>query len=112
MSQKPQPVKFTPEELARIEARKKRDQASKIDPEWQLLAEFGYYYGWQAIQDVRNNVIDIETFNNLLKGARKVWAQKMIDESVVTFTSVAATNSKKPQDVMNKGLKSFYKEVK
>lgn len=108
----PQKLSFTPEELARVEARKKREESETISPEWRLLAEFGHYFGWQAIRDVMNNEIDIQTFNQLLKGARKVWASKMIDQSVVNFTAYAASQSKKPNDVMKKGMKEFYKEAK
>lgn len=111
-SKTPQKLKFSPDELAKIQARKDREEAESISPEWRLLSEFGYYYGWQAIRDVMDNEIDIQTFNQLLKGARKIWASKMIDQSVVNFTAHAASQSKKPGDVMKKGMKEFYKEAK
>lgn len=43
------------------------------------LAEFGYYYGWQAIQDVRMNIISMDEMNVLLEGARKVWYSKLVE---------------------------------
>lgn len=111
---KPQPkyLELTPEQLEKIAKRKRQDEVAKVTPEWRLLAEFGYYYGWQAVRDVRNNDIDIDSFNNLIAGARKVWAGQLLDLSTMFYTSMGATKSKKPQSFINRGLASFIKEVK
>lgn len=108
----PQYLEISPQDLEKIARRREQDESTKVDPEWRLLAEFGDYYGWSAIQAVRNNEIDIDTFNGLLAGGRKVWAGKILDLSTMVFGAVAAANSKKPQTVLTKVLKNFYKEVK
>lgn len=51
------------------------------------LAEFGYYYGWQAIQDVRENKISIDEMNVLLEGARKVWYSKLVEQGGMQVVS-------------------------
>lgn len=109
---KPKSLELTQAELDKVAERRKRDETTKISPEWRLLAEFGIYYGWEAIKAVRNNEISTDEFNSLLSGGRKVWAGRMIDLSTVTFTSLVASKSKKPQSVMNKGLKEFIREVR
>lgn len=105
-------LELTEEQLAKIAKRKRQDEASKVSPEWRLLSEFGTYYGFSGVTAVMENEIDTYTFNNLLSGARKVWADKVLDMSTATFAGVAATKSKNPQSVMNKNLAKFYKEVK
>lgn len=111
-SQKPKKYKPTPEELAKVARLKGEVEAKYVSPEWRMLAEFGYYYGWEAVMSVMTNEIDIDTFNNLLAGARKVWAGQIVDMGQMTFTAHAAAQSKNPQRVMNDGLKQFYNESK
>lgn len=108
----PKRLELTPEQLEKVALRKAEDEASVVPTEWRLLAEFGMHYGWEAIRDVQNNEIDINTFNYLLAGARKVWAGKMLDLSTVIYTDLVASNSKKPQAAINKGLKEIMKEAK
>lgn len=105
-------LELTPEQLEKVASRKRQDEVSKVSPEWRLLSEFGYYYGWEGVEAVMNNDIETGTFNNLLAGARKVWASKLLDMSTVMYTSLVASKSKKPQNVMSKGLSVFQKEVK
>lgn len=108
----PKPLELTPEQLERIRLRKERDEGVKVSPEWRLVAEFGYYFGWSGVEAVMNNDIDIGVFNNLLAGARKVWYGRVLDLSAMTYTSVGATKTKKPKSFMDKGLAFFRKEVR
>lgn len=108
----PKPLELTQEDLDKVAARKEKDDATKVSPEWRLLSEFGMYYGWEAIVAVRKNEISIDEFNSLLAGARKAWAARLIDLSTVVYTSLVASNSKKPQTAINRGLKEFIKEVR
>lgn len=108
----PKYLELSKEDLERVQRRRQAETAIEVPVEWRLLAEFGYYYGWGAVNAVRNNEIDIEEFNNLLSGARKVHSSKMIDLATVNYTSLVASKSKKPQNVMNGGLKHFYKDVR
>lgn len=105
-------LELTQDELDKVAERKQKAEATKITPEWRLLAEFGYYYGYEGIKAVRENEIEIEAFNDLLAGARKVWAGKVLDLSTSIYTAVAATKSKKPNNVFNSGLERFIKEAR
>lgn len=108
----PKSLELTEQQLERIAQRKKRDETSKVTPEWRLVSEFGTYYGWSGVEAVMNNDIDIYTFNDLLTGARKIWAGKLVELSTVIYTSVGATKSKKPKTVLSKGMAEFIKETK
>jgi hypothetical protein len=107
----PKYLEINEADLEKVQKRKHLDEIGKVPIEWRLLSEFGIFYGWGAVQAVRNNEIDSAEFNYLLSGGRKVWAARMIDNATVHFTALAASKSKKPRDVMNKGLKHFNKEV-
>lgn len=103
---------LTPEELAKAKAVKQRHEAKKLTPELQLVAEFGYYYGWEAVRDVLKNNIDLETMLGLLYGARKVWYRQVIDGAVASQVAFVSANSKSPQSTFNKGMAPFMKEIK
>ncbi len=99
-------------DLEKIQKRKDTDELAKVPTAWRLLGEFGTYYGWEAMIAVRNNEIDSLEFNYLLATGRKLWAGRMLDEASVYFTALVASKSKKPRQVMEKGLKNFREEVK
>src|SRR5215217_5582784 len=61
-----------------------------ISPSVYAVAEFGYYYGWDAVLAVRRGytvepitkikeVFSLEEMNVLLEGARKVWYSKLVE---------------------------------
>lgn len=104
-------IKLPDSALEKINAAREQKEASKIEREWRLLAELGMYYGWQAVRDVRQNEVDIDTFNMMIKAGRKVEAQKTLDYAHATFGAVAATKSKNPSSALKKVLKHFYKEA-
>lgn len=58
-----------------------------ISPEIFITAELGYYYGWEAIQAVRDNDITLDEMNVLLEGARKVWYTKLVEMGGVNSVS-------------------------
>lgn len=111
---RPKPLELTSEELARVAKAKERAQSSeiKVNPEWFNLAEFGYYFGWQAIRDVRENKIALEEMTLLLAGARKVWAGKVLDMAQASFVSYMSSQSSKPGSNFEKGIRSFVKVAK
>jgi hypothetical protein len=67
--------------LKRAEKRRGNDKRNnvKVSPEVYLIAEFGYFYGWDAIQAIRKNEIALDEVEVLLEGARKVWWAKLVD---------------------------------
>lgn len=109
---KPKVLELTPEELERVNKARKNHDKKKVNPEWQFLAEFGYYYGWEGIKAIMDNEMTIDQATQLLLGSRKVWYSKVIDNAIATQTAVASANSKKPGSVMKKGLSNFMKELR
>ncbi|WP_455677848.1 hypothetical protein [Sharpea azabuensis] len=94
--------------LARYHERTaKRDTDNKISTEVYLLAEFGYYFGWEAIQAVRHDDITIEEMFSLLEGARKVWYQKLVENARAMTISVASPLSKNGTKTFKEGMKPF-----
>jgi hypothetical protein len=105
-------LQISPEDLAKIQERKANDEKLKVDPEWLALAEFGYYYGWDAIQAVLSNEIDGETLVMLLQGARKLEARRFYDNAKASFIGGASANSKKPSQTFTKAVKGIEKSMK
>lgn len=112
----PQPKKYLeikPEHLARVQAA--QDKASdeiKVDNEWLLIAEFGKHYGWQAMQAVLNNEIDLETMTVLILGARKFDYSRQYANAQASFIGSASAQSKKPSKVFKKATEQLIKEMK
>ena len=52
-------------------ARQKERKAHRISPEIHMIAELGYFLGYEAIRDVRENKIDLDEVYALLEGCRK-----------------------------------------
>lgn len=108
-------LELTPDELAKVLQRKRSVEASKVkvSPEDLFVAEFGYYFGWEAMVSLANNEITFDDANVLLAGARKVWNAKLVDMASIMFTaSAAAQSGKKAKQVMQKGLDEFMKQAK
>lgn len=109
----PKRLELTPQELERVLRRKRQSEPIKVSPEELMVAEFGYYFGWEAMVAILNNEISLEDAGVLLAGARKVWSAKVVDLASVIYTASAASQSgKKAKSVMNKGLKEFIKQAK
>lgn len=85
---------------------------NKVSSQIYLLAEFGYYYGWQAVKDVRDCVITEEEMFVLLEGARKVYYNKLVEKSQVMTTAVATPLSKNSKKTYNEGMKQFIERSK
>lgn len=83
--------KFSPEDRAKMEARaraREAKQQSLITREWLSIAEFGVYFGWDAIKDVYLSGEDWLTHEQammLLNGARQVHASDVVDSARATM---------------------------
>lgn len=93
---------MTPEEqkkmLDRFKERtgqKEDSEGVKVNPQIYLVAEFGYYYGWQGIKAVRENDITFDEMFALLEGARKVWYKKITEQNHIITTAIASALAKK-----------------
>lgn len=101
--------------LKRFEKRKEdKGIQNKISNEMFLLSEFGYYYGWEAVKDVRSNKITFEEMFALLEGARKVWYQKLTEQYRMTTTSIGTSFAKRAdaKRVFDSGMGEIVKKGK
>lgn len=106
---------MTEEERKRVKARahKRRERGVvdvEISPEIYMVAEFGYYYGWQAVQAVRNNEISLTEMYALNEAARKVWYNKLVENSRASMVATASAMAGKKQDAVksfDSGMKPF-----
>ncbi|MBF1220675.1 MAG: hypothetical protein HXM25_03095 [Haemophilus parainfluenzae] len=99
---------------ARYQSRMKRRRNTKEDrvsPEIYLIAEFGYYLGYEAIKDVRENKISLEDMFALLEGCRKVWYSRLIESSQGSMVAHSSSLSKDPVEAFKKGMEPYSKQV-
>lgn len=105
---------FTPEQLAKLKAikakRGARASAFYRDNEM-LLAEFGRYYGWQAVRDVLSDRVTCETFIALLNAGRAMRLRERIESTQDMAAAIGATFSKKPEQSLRKYLKNLERGI-
>lgn len=100
-------------DLIKVKRRKAIDAKSKVSQSWLFLAEFGYYFGWEGIQAVRNDKdFTMEEAEMLIRGARKVWSSKVYDYASAAFIGAASANAKKPSQVFKKATSDIIKSAK
>lgn len=106
--------KMPEEERKKYEERaEKRLRANKskkglsVPPEFYMAAEFGYYFGWEAVMALRRGftvqpvtgekeLLSWAEAQLLLEGARKVWYSKIVDHAeagVIANTFNASSKS-------------------
>lgn len=78
----------------KIEALQRVKDSAKIEPEWLLLAEFGLYFGWEAVLSVREDKISYEEMNKLLKAARTMKAIDRYNNVMDIYAATIAPNDK------------------
>lgn len=105
---------FTPEQLAKLKAIKAKSGARASafyrDNEL-LLAEFGKYYGWQAVRDVLSDRVTYETFIALLNAGRAMRLRERIESTQDMAAAIGATFSKKPEQALRKYLKGLERGI-
>jgi hypothetical protein len=115
MELKSRKLELTADQLARVAKAKQRDQSSnsKISPEWMLIAEFGYYFGWQAVKELRAGTdLTMDEVNILIIGARKVWTRQALDMAQGSFIGSTAARSKTPTASFKKAIKGYEKAMR
>lgn len=105
-------LELSPEDLAKVQRARARDNKIKISSTWLYLAEFGYYFGWQGVQAIRNNELTIEEADMLLVGARKIWRGHTYDNASAVFIGAGSANSKKPKQTFVKATRELLKSTK
>lgn len=110
----PKTLELTPQQLAKIAQTKAKREGSNLSIEHEdlFVAEFGYYFGWQGVEAILNNQVSYADARTLIIGARKVWADKVIDSAIFTAIGNAMSRSKDPNATLKKGLKSYYEGIK
>jgi len=92
-----------------------------VSPEIYMVAEFGYYFGWDGVLAIKRGYIEkLDAYGKtikepftldealvLLEGARKVWYSKVIEQSHGNLVAHASTYSKSPGTSFNNGMKPF-----
>lgn len=87
----------------------------KVSPEIYLTAEFGYYYGWEAMKAIFDNEITLDKVFVLLEGARKVGYKKLVEQASAFRTSIGsalAPTKSKSKTAFELGMKPFEKEAR
>lgn len=90
-------------EIARIK------EANQVAPEEMLLAEFGVYYGFEAMVAAMNDEITFKKMNDLVRAGRVLEAQKRYNRVIDIFVANAAIQTKNPNKAVNKHLKEISK---
>ena len=111
---------MTPKEREEAEKRfkarrvRQKNDHGKISYEVYLLAKLGYYYGWQAIIDARNNKITFNEMMALVEGADKVWYSKLNETARAVQVANASVQAGKGQGnkIFREGLKPFSEKAK
>lgn len=85
---------------------KRARSKKKVEPEWLLLAEFGLYFGWQAVQDVRQDKISFDEMNKLLAATRSIDAINRYNRVMDNYAAIIAPHDK------GKALKQTLKGIK
>ena len=102
-------LNLTPEEWEKVKrAKRRREAKDNVDTSWYLLAEFGSYYGYQAIKDARSNKITWEEFEILLEAGRKHHHAKLYQQAEIIMATEAIKHKKsktKGRRILDKILK-------
>lgn len=112
--------------IQRAEKRNARKRAKKgldVSPEIFEVAEFGYYFGWDAVLAVRRGytvepvtkekepltMAEVQVF---LEGARKVWRTKLIEEAGANMASTSSAHSQTPSQSLKTQLEPLMEEAR
>lgn len=104
--------------LERARKRMERQSNKKgldVSPEIYLVAEFGYYFGWDAMMAIRRGytvapgtsekeIFTLEEALVLLEGARKVWYSKITEQ---THAGVISNSFKSSSNSFDGAIKPF-----
>lgn len=91
----------------KIAKRKTIQKEQEVDDEWALVAEFGLYFGWEAVKEVLNDDISKDLLLALVLGARKVRSIDRYEATQGMFLAHVSTKSKKPADTFMKVTKKM-----
>lgn len=107
--------------LARGRKRLERAKGSSISPEMYVIAEFGYYFGFEGILAIKRGYIEytdaqgkiikepftLEEVLALLEAAKKVWYSKVIDTAHGAMVASSSKFAKQPGESFKSGMQPF-----
>ena len=93
-------------DASKIKELKKSRENKKIEPEWVLLAEFGLFFGWQAVVDAREDKISFQEMHKLVIAARRIESTNRYNRIIDNYVAVIAPHDK------GKAFKSTLKGIK
>ena len=122
---------MSPEDKQKAIAKgKKRMERSKtqtldVSPEMFVIAELGYYFGWEAVvaikrgfittyddkMNLKKSTFTLEEALALIEGAKKVWYSKVIDTAHGQFIAQRSAQEKEQGAEFNKGMKPFIEKA-
>lgn len=101
---------FTESEKSQARKVKQSAQMSDLYNDSELLlAEFGSYYGWQALKDAAQGRMTTRTFLALLEAARKLERTKRLERLDDMSVAIAALFNKKAANRLSKQEKKLKK---
>lgn len=122
---------MSPEDKQKAIAKgKKRMERSKtqtldVSPEMFVIAELGYYFGWEAVvaikrgfittyddkMNLKKSTFTLEEALALIEGAKKVWYSKVIDTAHGSFIAHRSAREREQGAEFNKGMKPFIEKA-
>lgn len=106
----PNRLEISEEDRLKVAKLKSSKEATKVEVEWLITAEFGYYFGYAGIEAIMNNDISLEIVGKLLAGAHKIDSRKTYDNAFAMFVGGLAANSKNAQASFKKLTKDLLKD--
>jgi len=101
----------SPELQKKLEERAKKRLQSQLEAEWVAIAEFGLYFGWEAIMAVLSDEISIELMETLLTSARKIDTKHDYKNAESAFLAFISANQKNPAESFKQNTKAYLKEI-
>jgi hypothetical protein len=101
---------MTDADRAKVNKRVLKEDSIKSDgitKEWFKLAELGFYFGWEAIQAVLDDVITLNQANLLIDGAIKIHNTHIYDMATATLAG-----SSSQAGAFNKLMKPYKDSMK
>ncbi len=101
--------------------RQRTKRGLDVSPEIYIVAEFGYYFGWEAVLAIKRGYIErigpddsiikdpftLDEALVLLEGARKVWYSKLTEQGHAALIANTSVYNKNPGQAFNNGVKAF-----
>ncbi len=80
-----------------------------VDPEDEMLSEFGLYFGWDAVWAVKTNTVTANDMQSLILGARKVNNANRYNKSIDMYFAFAGSQGKEGNKAFKEHLGNIRK---